>query len=336
MTDKLNSDSAEAKLVEMLEAMANGEDDCVCDDYGLWETLCADMLSEEETERLAEHLDLCEDCRRECEYAHAAGVYKDTPFYARMDAYKNDPASEKDENWKKIARAFNPELASIESATIEPATDEDDRRDTRPTVLKIRKFENTSRLRVASYAAAALVLVVASLSAGPEALKLARNWFGGDDPADPVIDVPGDYEWEPIVSGSNEGDDVEGENTPATPSVDDVRPSILDLNYGVEPEQPAFGGSKGLGPIPEAESTSGETFENSQTKEASVDEGNKEVEGGAQTAVAGEDFTFLPLDNVTLNISVDWGNAVASFNDGAYKSAAKEFGSIIEKLKDML
>lgn len=103
---------------ESLDGDMQFGNETTCEDCeSIWESLSVDMQSEEETRLLAEHLAECEICRETCAMLHRAGAYEGTPFYDRMRKFEKAPASETDENWKQIAFAFNPILATIEEAT---------------------------------------------------------------------------------------------------------------------------------------------------------------------------------------------------------------------------
>lgn len=88
--------------------------DRLCDAYGLWESLGADMLSPDETRLLADHLDECEECRADCALAFELKVYDDAPFGDRMRTFRDNPSSETDDDWRRIALAFDP-------TTLEPS-----------------------------------------------------------------------------------------------------------------------------------------------------------------------------------------------------------------------
>ena len=111
--EKRNQDYCKADAIAGLAALVNRDSGHVNDDYGLLESLASDTLSPNEARRFAEHLKTCEDCRKACAAMGTAGIYDDAPFGERMRAFEKDPASEKDENWKTIAVAFNEELAAL-------------------------------------------------------------------------------------------------------------------------------------------------------------------------------------------------------------------------------
>ena len=108
---------------ESLDGDMQFGNETTCEDCeSIWESLSVDMQSEEETRLLAEHLAECEICRETCAMLHRAGAYEGTPFYDRMRKFEKAPESETDENWKQIAFAFNPILATIEEATVVDST----------------------------------------------------------------------------------------------------------------------------------------------------------------------------------------------------------------------
>lgn len=90
--------------------LKNADDDCLCDAYGMWESLVADMLSPDEKRLLAEHLDECPRCRADCALAFKMKVYDNAPLGDRMRAFRDNPLSETDDDWRRIAFAFDPTL----------------------------------------------------------------------------------------------------------------------------------------------------------------------------------------------------------------------------------
>ncbi|MBQ7112193.1 MAG: hypothetical protein IJO06_13415 [Thermoguttaceae bacterium] len=103
-------DALSTRLENLLARALTYDDDCVCREYGLWESLSVDMLSPDETRLLAEHLDECEKCRDFCATAFELSIYDDMPFDDRMRALRDNPSSETDDDWKRIALAFDPTL----------------------------------------------------------------------------------------------------------------------------------------------------------------------------------------------------------------------------------
>ena len=103
-------DALSTRLENLLARALTYDDDCVCREYGLWESLSVDMLSPDETRLLAEHLDECENCRAFCALAFELSMYDDTPYGDRMRALRDNPSSEMDDDWKRIAFAFDPTL----------------------------------------------------------------------------------------------------------------------------------------------------------------------------------------------------------------------------------
>ncbi len=329
-TDKLTCGSCEAKLLAMLEAMETGGDDCVCDDFGLWETLCADMLSEEETRRLAEHLDVCEACRQECADAHKLGVYKGTPFYARMAAY----GEESDENWKKIARTFDKSLG--ENADVPKTKDFadiiiDKIAAVKPSVKKdVDNRKTSSRWRVAGYSAAAAAFFAATLTAGPEVGEMARNIFKPNPPTPRIVDVSD----VPNPLPSDEG----GARSLGNASSNGEIPSDLGgarslgnaLSNGNGAGRAAI--SFGARPLGNAYHEATETEAASSDLSASSTVREPELNEGAKMGTE-EKFALLSLDGLSSNVLQDYQNAVDSFDDGDFKTAAKDLGALIETLK---
>lgn len=337
MTDKLTCGACEEKLLALLEAMEAGGDDCVCDDFGLWETLCADMLTEEETERLAEHLDVCEDCRQECADAHKLRAYEGTPFYARMDAYRENPAAESDENWKKIAFAFDASLAKI----VVPGEGTILKFDASTPSRKVDNVDNVnalSRWRVPAYSAAAAVFFAAALTAGPSMVETARKIWNPQPtpiivnpvlPADSPNALPSDDEPETLENAS----DNDGMNLNGSKGLGDETVSSV---YGETPEGNAdlqSGTIADLESGAEENASLSELFENSQVKELKPNEGAKAMELEGEAMCAEEGLTLLTLDDLALNLSMDCQAAVDSFNDGDFETAAKGFGALVETLK---
>lgn len=311
MTDKLSCGACEAKLLALLEAIETDGDDCVCDDFGLWETLCADMLSKEETERLAEHLDVCEDCRQECADAHRLGAYKGSPFYARMDAYKKNPAAESDENWKKIAFAFDPSLAKIVVSQNDADVIIDEKDDPTPTPRREKDNQKASaRWRVPGYSAAAALLFAAALTAGPAIVEMAKN---DSKPDEPSIIEPKSSD-NPVVLPSDEDEATRRGNGAEN---NEIPSDSWTYEDGAE-ESPSLS----------------ELFENPRVKELDWNEGSKGMGAETQATVAGEKYVLHELEGIEeLQALLDCENAVAAFNDGDYKTAAREFGALVETLK---
>lgn len=98
------------ELENTLERVFQRDDECLRVVCGALESLSADMLSPDETRRLADCLDQCEDCRAACASIFALKIYDDAPFGDRMRAFRDDPSSETDGDWRRIAFAFDPTL----------------------------------------------------------------------------------------------------------------------------------------------------------------------------------------------------------------------------------
>ena len=125
---KLNNDKLlnDAKLWELFEKL----DDNVCDDYSLWEALTVDKLGPAGIRCVAEHLLVCPKCRKACADAYKIAGEEETPLYARIRRCKENPALETDKYFKIIAAAYDETIefdrpgdvdAEIEPSSEQPA-----------------------------------------------------------------------------------------------------------------------------------------------------------------------------------------------------------------------
>ena len=262
----------DANLLEMFEELWES-DVCVCEDFGLWESLTADTLSPSETRLLAEHLKDCPACRQRCADARELGVFEDSPLYDRIRAYKAKPASETDEDWKTIAAEF-------ESAKKGGANENDGQSAPRTQTGSAwgRFFQNKrASLGVACSAAAALA-VVAALTWGPndpDVPELANN-------ARPQID-----------------------EDPGTLSLSELI-SQLDARTDSLTQEPS--------------------------DEKGDDEGSKSTAFGASKGLRAPQTPMFDLRVLNL-LAPQYNEAVDSFNNGDYASAAQNFECLVDELK---
>lgn len=112
-----NYDERAFKVLSAIEDYLEREPETTCDGREAFlEALSVNLQSDEETKRWAEHMAICPRCREACAMLHRAGVYEDMPFYDRVRKYEENPKAETDENWKKIAFIFRPELKFVPDA----------------------------------------------------------------------------------------------------------------------------------------------------------------------------------------------------------------------------
>jgi len=315
----INYDACAAKLLELLKKSWNNDVN-ICDDYDLWESLTADTLSPSETRLLAEHLKNCPACRQRCADAHELNALADSPLYARMRAYKANPASETDENWRTLAFMFDKTLPPVgvpeagESVTAPELEPE-------PSGGAVNEEEKTG---------ASCALFASALSNG----TLGNEEKPGSLHTLGVETLEG-------MSKENAGktDSAWGrfcQNKRALGVACSVAAALAVVVVGVTlgpnaSDAPDIDNPRQLDP----ELDSLRDFLNQLDATHHNASSNWDFEGSKSTTLGASKAMRAPTyDLCNLNVvTPQYNDAVDSFNDGDYRTAAKNFEKLVKKLK---
>lgn len=318
MEKKNENDALTADFLTILK-MERRDEDCLANKYGLWESLSVDMLSPSELRDFAEHLDVCEECRKKCAELYEMERDEESPFNDRMREFQENPDAETDLNWRRIAYVFNPSLAGEVEDVEQDESVQGERESDENVPTPMRNFTKISPRMIVNVACAA--------SAACLTFGLAYWRADHNGPAKPVAstEVPG-YKNENASSRNFEEWTLDGNNVPGNTK---ETPTSKGLLEGIN--VPANSNENPFKDAVEASDWLRSLESNTETAESKTLSGGS-AKGGLLNAVPV--FEFESVD--AIDKKYGWeeiAEADSAYREGRFEEAASAFGDVVKRLE---